>query len=857
MSSEFYDFLASKGIFLNREELNDSSDDNLSNIIKYDISVCVKPSLPRDIHRFHNVRLEGYHILQIQSFCNIAESHESRAANPVPKGDKRMLKLFLSDGEQVVPAIEYIKLIELDSTRVGAKVLLHNSPFILRGVILLQPNVLKFLGGGIENDTKNEINKKEEIINKKEEIINKKEEIINKNEIVNKKIDILTSQEQTTIPNTTDEEELLLCEELDNTDWDAIDDNILNEPPPRVYEPPPRVNEPPPRVYEPPPRVNEPPPRVYEPPHRVNEPPPRVYEPPPRVNEPPPRVYEPPPRVDETPHRVYKPPPRVNEPPPPTRINETSTSVHESFNPSFGHSVKDIPSSCVSDNESVIDLLDDDEEMDWIIAGLDNDDIEYQETYTDVKQTTHTLDNYFWRRVWIIECARENDKIIFKLYNPVKYKSFTQAWANWNTVLNRILCNFESTDDWLNQELQLRNCQGYFCFNQNSCIFEIIDYSVTSPPGYTPNVTDNIDGICDEECGILEILDDTPMGGDASPMGFEPPGDLPSPSWYIPVLPDETEDKSDIRKECLNPPGFIKNSTPVKSPPGYIQDSTPAMSPPGFIQDSTPIKNPRGYVNNSTPVMSRPGFIQNSTPIVSPPGFIQNSTPIVSPPGFIENGTPIMSPPGFIENSTPIMGPPGYIENSTPIMSPPEFIENNTPIMSPPGFIENIPPIMSPLGYIDVDEIESVKNSFDYGVDENLRLVDEILDDVIYDNIDDSIELLSTPENKNIINIETPGVTPWVTPGMTPGVVDILHKPIKIPMGKTKQQSIFASLNVANNLTPGVKPLLKPFNEEQKSEIKNNSKKKKSGTTPRGESTTPRGVTKTDGQKSKFQVPWG
>jgi len=128
-------------------------------------------SLPPDLDRQHNIRLEHAHIVQVLQAVDIAHpiaaggeeggtddaSHngggtsgsgagEGPGATPQVHRGQKMLKVCFTDGVQVVCGIELRPVAALRGVRPGTKVILGNRPLLRRGLLLLEPKNLEVLG---------------------------------------------------------------------------------------------------------------------------------------------------------------------------------------------------------------------------------------------------------------------------------------------------------------------------------------------------------------------------------------------------------------------------------------------------------------------------------------------------------------------------------------------------------------------------------------------------------------------------------------------------------------------------------------------------------------------------------------
>lgn len=109
--------------------------------LRSNLSQSAEGSVPLDVTLWHARRLTGVHIVEVKEAVNINEPHKTRHTL---SGKSRCLKLALSDGRHLFPAIEYRRIDCLKEENLGcsAKLLLCAEPVVRRGVLLLQePNV--------------------------------------------------------------------------------------------------------------------------------------------------------------------------------------------------------------------------------------------------------------------------------------------------------------------------------------------------------------------------------------------------------------------------------------------------------------------------------------------------------------------------------------------------------------------------------------------------------------------------------------------------------------------------------------------------------------------------------------------
>ena len=107
-----------------------------------------EPQLPPSTSGWHKQRLVGVYVLQLLAAVNINEPHKTR--NKINISKYRCLKLALTDGHVVVPAIEYSRINALreDTLGLGAKFLLYGQPEVRRGILFLQEDNIQVLWGG-------------------------------------------------------------------------------------------------------------------------------------------------------------------------------------------------------------------------------------------------------------------------------------------------------------------------------------------------------------------------------------------------------------------------------------------------------------------------------------------------------------------------------------------------------------------------------------------------------------------------------------------------------------------------------------------------------------------------------------
>ncbi|OQS04604.1 hypothetical protein THRCLA_03184 [Thraustotheca clavata] len=99
-----------------------------------DIRLSCDPCLPENVQELDRVKLQGRFYLQIVDIANISANHEQRKEDT----SNRMLKLCLTDGSQMVYAIEYSPLRGLSTqTPPGTKILVEQAE-VRRGLLLLK-----------------------------------------------------------------------------------------------------------------------------------------------------------------------------------------------------------------------------------------------------------------------------------------------------------------------------------------------------------------------------------------------------------------------------------------------------------------------------------------------------------------------------------------------------------------------------------------------------------------------------------------------------------------------------------------------------------------------------------------------
>ncbi|XP_064629217.1 recQ-mediated genome instability protein 1-like [Lineus longissimus] len=136
-----------------------------------DLAVIGTPCLPEGLNGAEKVVLNGYFSLQINSIKDASVSHYSQlqklkgtenenemvsAAEPSqpfwePKAS-RMLKLQLTDGSQVVEAMEHKPILALRTTTPPGTKIVLKGPILSRiGVLLLSTANIRVLGGGVDS----------------------------------------------------------------------------------------------------------------------------------------------------------------------------------------------------------------------------------------------------------------------------------------------------------------------------------------------------------------------------------------------------------------------------------------------------------------------------------------------------------------------------------------------------------------------------------------------------------------------------------------------------------------------------------------------------------------------------------
>lgn len=132
-----------------------------------DLRDACKGTLPPNLDRSHNLRVEGVHVLQVlqtvdianpigfggeEAFPGSAEDGEERGAlgclgnASVAVARAALLKVCLTDGAQTLCGIERKPVLSLRSVRPGNKIILANRPLLRRGLLLLEPQNIEVLG---------------------------------------------------------------------------------------------------------------------------------------------------------------------------------------------------------------------------------------------------------------------------------------------------------------------------------------------------------------------------------------------------------------------------------------------------------------------------------------------------------------------------------------------------------------------------------------------------------------------------------------------------------------------------------------------------------------------------------------
>lgn len=143
----------------------------LQRLAAADLREASEGSLPAGLDRQHNICVEGTHLVQLVQIVDISrprgddehEALEDGAGGGVPEGLAAlgaaggasrgggrkgigMLKVCLSDGAQTIVGIERRPIAALRRATPGTKAVLGNRPLLRRGLLLLEPQHLEFLG---------------------------------------------------------------------------------------------------------------------------------------------------------------------------------------------------------------------------------------------------------------------------------------------------------------------------------------------------------------------------------------------------------------------------------------------------------------------------------------------------------------------------------------------------------------------------------------------------------------------------------------------------------------------------------------------------------------------------------------
>mmetsp|Transcript_13668 Transcript_13668/g.48223 ORF Transcript_13668/g.48223 Transcript_13668/m.48223 type:complete len:587 (+) Transcript_13668:82-1842(+) len=143
----------------------------LQRLAAADLREASEGSLPAGLDRQHNIIVEGAHLVQLLQIVDISrprgddehEALEDGAGGGVPEGLAAlgaaggasrgggrkgigMLKVCLSDGAQTIVGIERRPIAALRRATPGTKAVLGNRPLLRRGLLLLEPQHLEFLG---------------------------------------------------------------------------------------------------------------------------------------------------------------------------------------------------------------------------------------------------------------------------------------------------------------------------------------------------------------------------------------------------------------------------------------------------------------------------------------------------------------------------------------------------------------------------------------------------------------------------------------------------------------------------------------------------------------------------------------
>ncbi|ORX45605.1 hypothetical protein BCR36DRAFT_414466 [Piromyces finnis] len=150
---------------------HDTSLEIYKNFIHSDLKTSLsEPKLPENSNTLTTQKIDKIYLLQIIDIVEIGISSQSilqeiedliseRKTNPSKPINlkKSMLKLTLSDGQRIIYAIENspIQQFHLDM-HLGAKMYVKHAEAV-RGVLLLNPHNIEFLGGYIQNLFQNDI----------------------------------------------------------------------------------------------------------------------------------------------------------------------------------------------------------------------------------------------------------------------------------------------------------------------------------------------------------------------------------------------------------------------------------------------------------------------------------------------------------------------------------------------------------------------------------------------------------------------------------------------------------------------------------------------------------------------------
>lgn len=121
-------------------------------------------SLPPELSKQHDVRLDGSHLLQVVQVVDIAqprvndegpdgEALENGSMDSAPRRGATLMKVVLSDGAQAICGIERKPISCLRVAEPGTKVVLSGGPLVRRGLLLLEPRHMEALGGNVARGT--------------------------------------------------------------------------------------------------------------------------------------------------------------------------------------------------------------------------------------------------------------------------------------------------------------------------------------------------------------------------------------------------------------------------------------------------------------------------------------------------------------------------------------------------------------------------------------------------------------------------------------------------------------------------------------------------------------------------------